>query len=189
MGKPKVHSGLQVSSGLPPDPTVSTIRSIIAKWETLSLRSTRLAARSGHIPTALDATTARRMQKTGQVFSLRFPMKCDNHFTMSCRGIAFFCGGAILARTPTDGHLEARWPDCFRLSQSEVGPPLRRPPRLAGQRLALAPARGPATGRETVFSYTGPEADIWQSETPNARASRNRFLKDGFHRAVSISPQ
>src|ERR1017187_3581017 len=28
-----------------------------------------------------------------------------------------------------------------------------------------------------------------ESETPNARASRNRFLKDGFRRAVSIPPK
>src|ERR1017187_3265185 len=29
----------------------------------------------------------------------------------------------------------------------------------------------------------------WESETPRARANRNRFLKDGFRRAVSIPPK
>src|ERR1035437_3368952 len=32
-------------------------------------------------------------------------------------------------------------------------------------------------------------SNIWASETPNARASRNRFLKDAFRRAVSTPPR
>ena len=32
-------------------------------------------------------------------------------------------------------------------------------------------------------------SNSWESETPSARASRNRLLKDGFRRAVSIPPR
>src|ERR1035441_89370 len=32
-------------------------------------------------------------------------------------------------------------------------------------------------------------SNSWESETPSARARRNRFLKEGFRRAVSIPPK
>ena len=45
-----------------------------------------------------------------------------------------------------------------------------------------------ASVRADTYGYLT-VSNSFESETPNARASRNRFLKEGFRRAVSIPPR